>query len=248
MTDKEGPAQLIQAGRFDEALSIYGAMAGADENDALLRTRSVLLMILGRYDEAAKLYGQLDDLLQQSKPPGRRALKELAVAQWLAGQRASALQTAKQNVEELAEGRTTYTDYPGGVEDAVVLMYFALAIESSGDFERSINFMRALATRTTRIKNWPGPLANYILGNVSLQKILEDATGHADLRDAREVASQKKSALHRLVQALFVFGLVSLRDGDVPGYQDMMAQCASLPNPHAEVLWYLARCAPDKQT
>lgn len=91
--------RLIEAGRLEEALSVYHRLELNDVDG--LRTQGTLLLMLKRYREAMGIYERLDGALLKQKIAGQRALMELAVAQWLAGDRMLAVETAAKDVAEL---------------------------------------------------------------------------------------------------------------------------------------------------
>jgi len=94
---------------------------------------------------------------------------------------------------------------------------------------------------------WPGPIANYLLGDISFEAVMAavDDDGGIVLVNP-DPANEELGRRKRLVLALFYDGVKSRLAGDEAHCLARMRECYSLENPLNEQEWYLARYEVEK--
>jgi hypothetical protein len=70
---------------------------------------------------------------------------------------------------------------------------------------------------------------------------VKNATGSADLTQARAIAEQDLMKRRHLVVLLFAAATERRMVGDEAGCRLLMAECAGLTHPQVEDIWYLAK-------
>ncbi|HTW35189.1 MAG TPA: hypothetical protein VMD53_11280 [Rhizomicrobium sp.] len=103
-----------------------------------------------------------------------------------------------------------------------------------------MKYLKKLASRR-RIQNWPGPAALFLLGQLTFEDAMKDATGFADLAQAKDIAEQDLMKRRQLTAILFAAGTERRMAGDEAKCRMYMTECAGLTNPLAEYEWYLTR-------
>lgn len=103
-----------------------------------------------------------------------------------------------------------------------------------------MRYLKKLATRR-RIQYWPGPAALFLLGGLTFGDAVRDATGFADIAEAKKIAEQDLMKRRQLTAILFAAGTERRMAGDEAGCRMFLAECAGLTNPLVEYEWHLAR-------
>src|SRR5208283_2950334 len=110
----------------------------------------------------------------------------------------------------------------------------------SSDVDLALKYLTKLAARR-RIHYWPGPAALFLLGRLTFEDALKDATGFGDLPQAKKAAEEDLMTRRQLTNLLFAAGTERRMAGDEPRCRMYMAECASLTTPLIEYEWYLAK-------
>ncbi len=197
-------------------------------------------MASGRYAEAIPIFEKVSDY--ESKPfPGLLGRQEqLCVCHWMIGDREGALEIVKEWVVAVRDGKITFTDSAGGVMQGIILCYMAMTLNSRSDVDLAMKYLQKLATRR-RIKFWPGPAAQFLLGGLTFGDAVKEATGSADITEARKIVEQDGMKRRHLTSILFAAGTERRMASDEAGCRLFFAECANLTNPLVEYEWYLAK-------
>jgi hypothetical protein len=170
--------------------------------------------------------------------PGRAV--ELSVCHWMIGDRMRALDIIKGLVVGVRDRKINYTEISGGASYGIIFCYMAATLRLSSDVDLALKYLTKLATRM-RIQYWPGPAALFLLGRMTFDDAVKDATGFTDLRQAKKAAEGDLMTRRKLTNILFAAGVERRIAGDEPGCRTYMAKCASLSTPLIEYEWELAR-------
>jgi hypothetical protein len=156
------------------------------------------------------------------------------------GERTQALGIIRALVIAVRDGKIGYTDIAGGVTQGLILCYMGITLGATADVDRGMKFLKKLATRS-RIQYWPGPAALFLLGGLTFGDAMKDATGFADIAQARAIAEQDLMKRRNLTALLFAAGTERRMAGDETGCRMFMAECSGLTHPQVEDEWYLAK-------
>jgi hypothetical protein len=233
--------QFLKESRFADAVRIGEAELAKDGRDAweVAGNRAHAYLQLGRYVEAYDCYA-LRDRIDQKLRSGLRHLHPMAQVAWLLKLDAQAATLAKEDVELLAAGDTTMADAAGGVANALFYYYCGSKLRDEGAKSRALEFIRHLAKRSGRFRNWPGPIGAFYLGDISFEEVLFAASRQRDLPKALAAAGDSPLVKRELIQALFYAGARRRDLSDDAGCTALMEAASALRNPFAELEWYLA--------
>jgi hypothetical protein len=197
-------------------------------------------MAVGEFAEAIPYLEKFDKYASSLHPGAMGRQIELSVCHWMIGERTTARDIIKSLVVAVRDGKVYYTDAAGGVGQGLILCYMAVTSGARSDMDLAMNYLKKLAGRDL-IKSWPGPAALFLLGGLSFGETLKDATGTADLTQAKAVAQKDVLKRRWLVDTLFAAGTERRMAGDEAGCRLLMRECAGLPHPKVEYEWYLAQ-------
>ena len=235
---------LISEHRYEEAVQQYGKQLEKESEDAALwADYSKALLCLGRFPEALEGYQRACDLAWKHSKFGEHPyMRDLGTVQWLLGDRTAAIKTVEASVDGVLNGTIKYADQTGGASQGLLLWYMGITTIDEVITTHAENYLRRLAKKSI-IKSWPGPVALYVLGDISFQEMLEsddDLKGNNILQLVEK--AQTDLLIRRMtVQALFYLAVSKRCEGDEDGCHHMMVDCARLENPIIELEWYLAR-------
>ncbi len=234
--------QLLVSYRFREAVEAYRLQLreGSESEWANIDGLTQSLMAAGEFAEAIPWLEKLSEH-RHGKLPGNLGCEiELSVCHWMIGERMLGLGIIKDLVIAVRDGKIHYADFAGGVTQGLILCYMGATLRASADVDLAMRYLKKLATRQ-RIQNWPGPAALFLLGGLTFGEAVKDATGSADLAEAKKIAERDLMTRRYLTNILFAAGTERRMAGDEAGCRLFMAECASLTNPLAEDEWYLAQ-------
>jgi hypothetical protein len=240
---KINPAgDLFFSYRFRESVEAYRRQLHEDPDNTLANMGGLArsLMATGEFAEPIPYLEELDDHEHGLFPGNVGREIQLSVCHWMIGERKQALGIIKGLVIAVRDGKIGYTDIAGGVTEGLILLYMATSLRASSDIDLAMKYLKKLATRR-RIQNWPGPAALFLLGQLTFEDAMKDATGFADLAQAKDIAEQDLMKRRQLTAILFAAGTERRMAGDEVSCRMYMAECAGLTNPLAEYEWYLAR-------
>ncbi|HEX4157605.1 MAG TPA: tetratricopeptide repeat protein [Rhizomicrobium sp.] len=231
--------QLVKSYRFREAVEAYERQLRESPDDwGNVGGLGHALMAVGEFAAAIPYLEKIDKYYRES--PGRPGCQiELSICDWMIGNRETALSIIKRLVIAVRDGKVSYTDIAGGVEQGLILCYMAITLQSRPDLDLAMKYLKKLATRR-RIQYWPGPAALFLLGSLTFGEAVKSATGSADLAQAKEIAEHDLMKRRHLVNILFAAGTERRMAGDEAGCRMLMSECAGLTHPQVEYIWYLA--------
>jgi hypothetical protein len=232
--------QLYHDYRFAESVAAYRRQLG-DAPDAWANIEGMghALMAIGEFAEAIPYLERIDRYYGESPgKPGRQI--DLSICRWMIGEREIGCEIIKNLVIAVRDGKVYYTDIAGVVTQGLILCYMAATLHVRPDIDLAMKFMKKLAARG-RIQYWPGPAALFLLGGLTFGDAVKDATGVADLAQAKAVAEQHLMTRRQLVDILFAAATERRMAGDEAGCHFLMSECAGLTHPQVEYIWYLAK-------
>ena len=164
------------------------------------------------------------------------------------GYRTVAKELYRSAVDGIRHGTIAYADIAGGVGQGLLLWYAGVTTKDRNATEHAVDYLTHLVKKP-RIKNWPGPLAQFVIERraqsllphaQSFRELLRDSFKTDNLQEVTERAKSDVLTRRHLIQALFVLGTKRRKKGDEDGCRRAFQQCAQLENPHVEEEWYLA--------
>ena len=236
------PWHLISAHQYEKALAAYDAILAAGENyPAIVANRAIALLCLGRLSEALEGFATANDIARQDRgaPKSAPYLSAMGTVLWLMGHRSVAKELYRSAADGIRYGTIGYADASGGVGEGLLLWYAGITTKDRNTTEHALDYLTRLAKKS-RIKSWPGPLAQFVLERQSFNEVLRDSFKTDNLLETAEQAKSDILKRRELVQALFVFGTRCRQRREKDGCRRAFQQCARLENPHVEQEWYLA--------
>jgi lipoprotein NlpI len=211
---------LIQLGKFDEACTLADSEFKQNGDVFPLRNKIFALLQLNKFDESIRLSEQI---IESTDGNADRDFIFLGVAHWCKDQRDLAVQAWKSGLH------TQYTDAAGGVEVALLLL-FASAITQDEKLEKEALSLVKKASKSKRMINWPGPLADYMLGKISEEALRSRV-------DAQPILHEKQTC-----QADFYVAISRFLSSDKKAFQDRLTACAKVsPHCYTKPELYLAK-------
>lgn len=235
------PYDLILGNRFEEAIEVYNARISqsAVPDPLELNSRGTAFLCLQRYAEALGDFLTANDLHRKSLKGSGGLIDKVSVTNWLMGNREEAIRIGRRAVDELITREVGYTDLAGGAGPGLLLWYMAISMDESDQRDLALKYLENLA-KGSRIKYWPGPLAEFAIGKIPFADALKRGTTRK-YELTIENAEKDLLARRRFCQGLFYNGVKKLEGGDRIGFMDEMKLCYGLENPLIEMEWYLAR-------
>ncbi len=152
------------------------------------------LMGAGQYAEAIPFFEEVSANGRSELPASAGCLEQISVCHWMAGDRQAALDSIRELVLAVRDGRITFTDFAGGVSQGLILCYMAITLGSIGDVDLAMNYLKTLASRP-RIKNWPGPAAQFLLGGLTFAEAMKNAADTAQTKPEADQEGWKQNYL-----------------------------------------------------
>jgi tetratricopeptide (TPR) repeat protein len=233
--------QRFNAHRFTEAVEAYRRQLRQSPDDwGNIEGLGHALMAAGEFAEAIPYLERVGDYASSLHPGAMGRQIELSVCNWIIGEHTTALNIIKGLVTAVRDGKINYTDIAGGVTQGLILCYMAASLRATSDVDLAMKYLQKLAT-SRRIQYWPGPAAQFLLGGLTFGDATKNATGSADLADAKKIAEQDLMKRRHLAALLFAAGTERRMADDETGCRMFMSECASLTHPLVEYEWYLAK-------
>jgi tetratricopeptide (TPR) repeat protein len=239
MTNPNPALQLMKSRRFVEAIAAYRKQLPEQPEKKWSNMHGLAesLMGAGQYAEAIPFFEEVSANGRSELPPSAGCLEQISVCHWMAGDRQAALDIIRELVLAVRDGRITFTDFAGGVSQGLILCYMAITLRSIADVDLAMNYLKKLASRP-RIKNWPGPAAQFLLGGLTFAEAMKNA---ADTAQTKPEADQEGWKQNYLAAFFFAAGTERRMAGDEAGARRFFLECASLPYPLVEYEWHLAK-------
>lgn len=154
----------------------------------------------------------------------------LSHAYWLNQQRDDAIRTLVDEIEGLKCRRLTMADGSGGAGLGIRLLHYGLVHEDSRSQKIALDWMRAVLSKASA-RNWPGPLASFLLDEISLPDALirmTDLIG-GSLEEVIATA-QKPRGRYEAHQVLFCLAVKARFTGDEPEARRWLKLLAETPS------------------
>jgi tetratricopeptide (TPR) repeat protein len=234
---------FLESHKYTEAIAECRRRLAINPHDmGAAATLASALKAVKDYREALLLFERVGFHEQENKltpgHPGRWL--EISCMHWFLGDREKAIDVMHGLVEGILDGSISYGDAAGGVTQGLLLYYMAVTQNLDAETSFALKYLKKRARRSA-IRNWPGPVARYYLGDIKFDDVLESATGQRHLSAAFEVARTKLLSRRRLCGVLFYDGVRRRAQGAEELCLARMRECYELENPLIEPEWYFAR-------
>lgn len=222
--------RLILDGKNDEALALYSKDIKNDFSSVTLTGRGLAYLYLNEPDKALADFEMAAKVREQVKlGPTDGHLQLIGVALWLKGSEQEATEIWHDLVQNHLAGKIVYSDMAGGIESGA-LLWFAACFEKFRQYQKTAEKLLKKKVKLKRNKYWPGPVVQYLLGNISEEDFKLTACKSSNLKE------------RHLCQAYFYIGAKALLNGDNNRYWEAMADSvATGPPNYVENEYYLAR-------
>ena len=233
--------ELLMSQRYAEAIREYRKLLERNPVDwAPVDGLSTCLMAIGAYAEALPLLNRLDEHERASLPGHPGSKRSIACSYWCLDQWPTAMKLMRGLVEGILDRSIEFGDLAGGVQQGLLLHYMGVTAKDREAVAFSIAYLRKLSKKSS-IDYWPGPLARYVLGEISFEEVLAALAKQSDVGNPFEAALTDILARRWLCVALFHDGLRHRVAGQEELCMGRMQECFGLENPFIEPEWYLAR-------
>jgi tetratricopeptide (TPR) repeat protein len=219
------PWQFMQAGEYSTAIDAYSEQIRSTPGPPWYAGRALAHLASGQYDLAIRDYETANRL---ALPTCGGYRQWLATVHWVAGQHDKAQQTWRTLVMELDRGAITYTDAAGGVEHGCNLWFAGVSTGDDGCVALARSSMRRLLFRQ-RAKNWPGPIAAFVLDQIPEREMLSCVSDVDGLRQ------------RQLCQALFYAAINQRTLDNESGFWERITQAVSDGRAFLEMEYFLAQ-------
>lgn len=212
--------QLVQLNEFDEACKKADIEFMETKSIPSLRHKWFALANLRKYEDAQRLANQIIELNN-----GNTDFDFI-----LAGITLWILNNKPEAINQWQKGeKAIYTDAAGGLESQLILYFAAIKINDGGLKDKSTRKISKII-RSKRAVNWPGPMGNYILNNLTATELNSFILKVPFLKERQGC------------QADFVKAVKELEKGDTAMYKQFLTNATSYgPNAYLEPMYYLAQ-------
>lgn len=211
---------LIENGHFEQACEKADLEYEQTGNIFPLRNKVYALFHLGKYEECVELTEQLIKLRN-----GETSVDFLfcGIANWLLDRKRDAVLLWHRGEQSI------YKDAAGGMDLEIVLYFSAIKISDNLLKAETIKKIKKLV-KSKRAANWPGPLGNYLLGDIADDILLSYVSNIPVLKE------------RHLCQAFFAMAIKCLEQADIEGYKRNLQNSISYgPSSYLEQMYYLAK-------
>jgi hypothetical protein len=170
--------------------------------------------------------------------PGRK--RNIACSYWCLDQWPAAMKLMRGLVEGILDKSIEFGDLAGGVQQGLLLHYMGVTAKDSEAAAFSIAYLRRLSKKSS-IDYWPGPVARYVLGEISFEAVLAALAKESKVSKPLEAAPTDRLTRRLVCVALFHDGLGHRSAGQEELCMGRMRECVALRNSYLEPEWYLAR-------
>jgi hypothetical protein len=232
---------LFMSQRYAEAITEYRKLLARNPDDwAAVDGLSTCLMAVGAYAEALPLLTRLDEYRLETLPGSPGSKRDLACSYRCLDQWPTAMKLTRGLVEGILDGSIEFGDLAGGVQQGLLLHYMGVTAKDTEAVAFSIAYLRRLS-RKSSIDYWPGPLARYVLGQISFAEVSAALAKRLKVSEPLEAAPTDILARRWLCVMLFHDGIRHRVAGQEELCMGRMRECSGLANSYLEPEWYLAR-------
>lgn len=240
------PWDLILKQKYADAVELYRLQSADTSKDPpTLSNYGTALLCVENLVMAKKMFERANTFAnKEMRGKSRPYLCNIATVQWLMGKPGDAIKTVTASVNGILDGSIHYADMAGGVSQGLMLWYFGFEANDAAAQELAKKYLQKLVKRS-RIKWWPGPIAQYMMGQKKREDVLVEACGTKDECEAIQLAKSDTLKRRELVNALFYFAVRERMHGNEEKCRRLMRECVGLENPYLEEEWFLARAEVD---
>jgi tetratricopeptide (TPR) repeat protein len=232
---------LMMSQRYAEAIREYRKLLERNPDDwAAVDGLSTCLMAAGAYVEALPLLNRLDEHERASLPGHPGSKRSIACSYWCLDQWPAAMKLMRGLVEGILDGSIEFGDLAGGVQQGLLLHYMGVTAKDKEAVAFSASYLQRLSKKSS-IDYWPGPLARYMLAEISFEEVLAALAKRLKVSDPLEAALTDILARRWVCVALFHDGLRHRVAGQEELCMGRMRECVGFTNSYLEPEWYLAR-------
>lgn len=230
--DPDERERLLWAHKYRDAIALDDEIA-ADSRP--WENRALAHFCLGELDEGLSILAEASEAARQKTPgAGNFYCNLIAVGYWCLGDRKSAVDTLEAEISGLLDRSIRYADGAGGASPGLLLWWMQKRSGNEAGVRAAIKYLKNRAKRKA-IVHWPGPIARYLLGEMSELAMLQSENGPERNADI-ELLNRRY-----MIQAQFYMAAKHSEAGDLLGSDAILMRCACLENPFIAPEWYLAR-------
>jgi len=248
---------LIKSQQYSEAIAnLQRDLRRNPEDMAAVEGMALVLRAKGDYEGSLSFFRRLvaqraSDETTKRLTPGSAAWQiHVACLYWLCQNRAKAIDLMKDLAAGILNGSIKYGDAAGGMSQGLLLYYMAVTSNLPADVSFALDYLKNRVKRNVSQfgrPNWPTPMAQYYLGEISFDGVMEAVSCLPTLTGPQAAEKKELSMRRRLCVAFFHGGVKFRAQGDEENCLARMKECVALENPLIEQEWYLARYEVGKQ-
>ncbi len=226
------PFKLIIEGKFKEAVEQCSTELETKLSSPTINTRGFAYLNLGDLDRALADFQKAEEVRYQALPDQTDAYQqEIGMVLWLKGQEQEAASIWYNLVQALTKGKIVFSDMAGGVQNGA-LLWFASCYEGLRNYYEPAKKFLEKKVKSPKIRHWPGPIAQYLLKNLSEEELIQAATcNESKILEDRQ-----------LCQANFYIGAKALANGDKKRFKESMLESVRTgKRSRIELEYYLAK-------
>jgi tetratricopeptide (TPR) repeat protein len=232
LDDPDERERLLLARKYHDAIALDDEIG---ERGDPWDNRALAHFCLGEFEEGLRiLEAGANAIGQRIEGAGNFYCNLMAVGYWCLGDRETAIETLEASVSGLLDRSVYYADGSGGASYGLLLWWMHKQSGNEAGVRTAVKFMKNRAKRKA-IANWPGPIARYLLDQISEREMLGAEYGPERNADI-EFLNRRY-----MTTALFYMAAKQGEAGDPIASRDLLMRCACLENPLIEPEWYLAR-------
>ena len=215
----------IQNGDYAIAVEKYSELIDSKPDPPFYSNRGIAHLNLGELQLALKDFQSAHHLQDHASD---RYRQWTATVYWLLADYAKAQEQWTVLVDDLERGNIQYSDGSGGTHNGCFLWFASTLNDLPDGVELAERSMKRLLG-SARSKNWPGPVAAFILNQIDADT-LRSCVSEVDARRRRESC-----------QVDFYAAIKNLRENENSECQKLLQQASSEPKALIESEFYLAQ-------
>ena len=179
---------------------------------------AVVLRAKGDYEESLRFFRRLADQRESDETakrlaPGNPAWRiHVACLHWLSRNRDKAVAPMRALAAGILDGSIKYGDAAGGMSQGLLLYHKAIASSLPTEASFALDYLKDRVKRNSGQKIWPTPVAQYYLGELSFDGVM-DAVNRLPTLTGPLAAEQRELSLRRRQCVALFHGGVKFSDG-----------------------------------
>jgi hypothetical protein len=200
---------LIENGEYYEAIKAADGEYAKTSSSLSLRNKIFALLITKRFDD---VISTCDYLISKESGESESDFKFKGTALWNQNKWQEAIDTWKNGVN------SKFTDAAGGVEVPLLLYFAAVKTNNALLKTQAVKSLKKIV-KSSKSKNWPGPLGAFILENIDENVLLS------------YVSTQPSLRAKQLCQANFYIAIRNLQNGNIDRAKQLIKDILQLGKP-----------------